>query len=234
VRVRVRFLSPMPPDASVTPRYGDHLSKEEVDELIAPSSTTVESLEAWLAYHDIDPVSSLSRTDAGEWVTVTVPIGKVEDMLDAKYSVYKHVDTGETIVRTTSYSLPGALHEHVSVIAPTTYFGTMRAMKSQIFKGPFNDQVPAPVATPPGVEAPTCAAAITPECLVMMYNATGYVPTAKDKNVLGVAGYLDQFANYADLQVCIRIFLFSSSLTSSRLCPHVDLPEGVPPGGCGI
>jgi len=224
----------MPSDASGTPRYGDHLSKEEVDELIAPSSTTVESLEAWLAYHDIDPISSLSRTDAGDWVTVTIPIGKVEDMLDAKYSVYNHVDTGQTIVRTTSYSLPGVLHEHVSVIAPTTYFGTMRAMKSQIFKGPFGDRVPAPNTASPEAEAPTCVSDITPACLFTLYNATGYVPTATDKNVLGVAGYLDQFANYADLQVCIRILLFLSPSTSLRLCPRVDLSEGVSSGGCRI
>ena len=106
------------PDASGTPRYGNHLSKEEVDELIAPSPTTVESLEAWLAHHDIDPTSSLSRTDAGDWVTIAVPIGKVEKMLDAKYRVYGHVDTGETIVRTISYSLPSVLHDHVSVVVP--------------------------------------------------------------------------------------------------------------------
>lgn len=198
----VHLSFPVPPDAFGMHRYGDHLSKEEVDELIAPSSTAVESLEAWLAYHDIDPLSSLSRTDAGDWVTVTIPIGKVEDMLDAKYRVYKHVDTGETIVRTTSYSLPGVLHEHVSVIAPTTYFGTMRAMKSQIFRGPFNDRIPAPKAPEAGAPA-SCAQEITPACLFSLYNAAGYVPAAADKNVLGVAGYLGQYANYADLQVRI-------------------------------
>ena len=123
-------------------------------------------------------------------------------MLDAKYRVYQHVNTGETIVRTTSYSLPSILHEHVSVIVPTTYFGTMRAMKSQIFKGPFNDRVPAPKSPEAGAPS-SCASEITPACLFSMYNATGYVPAAANKNVLGVAGYLDQFANYADLQVRI-------------------------------
>jgi tripeptidyl-peptidase-1 len=195
----------MLPDTSATPRYGNHLSKEDVDKLIAPSSTTVESLEAWLAYHDIDPVSSLSRTDAGDWVTVTIPIGRVEEMLDAKYGVYKHVDTGETIVRTVGYSLPSVLHEHVSVVAPTTYFGTMRAMKSHVlFQDPADYQVSTLKTGSPQAEIPdSCLKDITPACLFALYNATGYVPTATDKNVLGVAGYLEQFANYADLQVCI-------------------------------
>jgi len=184
-------------------RYGNHLSKEEVDELIAPSSTTVESLEAWLAYHDIDPISSLSRTDAGDWMTITVPIGKVEKMLDAKYRVYEHVDTGETIVRTMSYSLPSDLHDHVSVVAPTTYFGTMRAMKSHVhIQEPADNEVSTLLTLLAQAGVPDiCASEITPACLFALYNATGYKPTATDKNVLGVAGYLNEFANYADLQV---------------------------------
>ena len=191
------------PDASGTPRYGNHLSKEEVDELIAPSPTTVESLEAWLAHHDIDPTSSLSRTDAGDWMTITVPIGKVEKMLDAKYRVYEHVDTGETIVRTISYSLPSVLHDHVSVVAPTTYFGTMRAMRSHVhIQEPADNEVSTLLTQLAQAGVPDiCTSEITPACLSALYNATGYKPTATDKNVLGVAGYLDEFANYADLQV---------------------------------
>jgi len=220
-------------DISGTPRYGNHLSKEEVDELIAPSSTTVESLEAWLAYHDIDPISSLSRTDAGDWMTITVPIGKVEKMLDAKYRVYEHVDTGETIVRTMSYSLPRVLHDHVSVVVPTTYFGTTRAMKSHVhirepvddvlnehlfvvtptmpamksdvhIQEPVDDQVSLLLAKSTQTDVPDiCVSEITPACLLALYNATEYKPTAANENVLGVAGYLDQFANYADLQVSV-------------------------------
>ena len=190
-------------DVPGTSRYGNHLSKEEVDELIAPSSTTVEFLEAWLAYHDIDPVSSLSRTNAGDWITITIPIGKVETMLDTKYGVYKHVTTGETIVRTISYSLPAVLHEHVSVIAPTTYFGTVRAMKSHVLiHEPGDDLVSTSATAFFQVEVPSsCVRDITPACLLALYNATEYEPAAVDRNVLGVAGYLDQFANYADLQV---------------------------------
>ena len=189
-----------------TPRYGNHLSKVEVDELIAPNPTTIESLEAWLVYHDVDLASSVSRTDAGDWVTVTIPINKVEDMLDAKYGVYKHVNTGETIVRTISYSLPSILHEHVSVIAPTTYFGTMRAMKSHVLTQQLVDGQVSGLKIGPGAQAgvpDSCISDITPACLLGLYNAAGYVPTATGENVLGVVGYLDQFANYADLQVCI-------------------------------
>ena len=136
-------------------------------------------------------------------MTVTIPIGKVEAMLDAKYGVYKHLTTGETIVRTISYSLPSVLHEHVSVIAPTTYFGTVRAMKSHVLTHtPADDQISTSktLSTQAGVPD-SCVKDITPSCLLALYNAKGYTPSAVDKNVLGITGYLDEFANYADLQV---------------------------------
>jgi len=38
---------------------------------------------------------------------------------------------------------------------------------------------------------------------VDMYNATGHMPTATDKNAIGVAGCFTRYANYAELQVCI-------------------------------
>ena len=195
----------MLPDASGTCRYGKHLSKEEVDELIAPSSATVETLEAWLTYHGVDPGSSFSRTDAGDWVTLAIPIGKVEKMLNAKYSMYKHVVTGETIVRTMGYHLPSALHEHVSVISPTTYFGTTRAMKSHILARELADDQASSTQTG---ALDNCTAYLTPPCLLALYNATGYKPTATCENRLGVTGYLDQFANYADLQVCLRMSFY--------------------------
>ena len=119
--------------------------------------------------------------------------------------MYEHVDTGETIARTISYSLPSVLHDHVSVVVPTTYFGTMRAMKSHLhIQEPADDQVSLLLAKSAQTDVPDiCAREIMPACLFALYNATGYKPTAADENVLGVAGYLDQFANYADLQVGI-------------------------------
>ena len=125
-------------------------------------------------------------------------------MLNAKYNVYKHVNTGETIVRTTSYR-----------------------------KKPIGGQVPTLKTVSPGAGVPaSCVGVITPACLFALYNAAGYVPTATDKNVLGVAGYLDQFANYADMQVCIRMLFRSSHLTFAHLCSRVDVPRDV--RGCRI
>lgn len=44
--------------------------------------------------------------------------------------------------------------------------------------------------------------------------AVGYVPTATDVNVLGVAGYLDQYANRADLQTFLKSYASNATGTS--------------------
>lgn len=62
-------------------RYGQHLSKEEVDELIAPHPESVNQVNEWLASHGISE-ASLSRTASGDWVKVKVPVSLAEKMLD--------------------------------------------------------------------------------------------------------------------------------------------------------
>ena len=131
-------------------------------------------------------------------------------MMNATYDIYKHETTSEFIVRTMSYSLPSALQGHVGVVTPTTYFSTMRSMRSTSFLQPHitpldNDIEVAPKLTGPASLATvpsSCATTITPACLRALYNTTSYVPQATNVNQLGVAGYLDEFANDADLQVC--------------------------------
>jgi len=43
-----------------------------------------------------------------------------------------------------------------------------------------------------------CIDDITPACLLGLYNPVWYKPAATGRNVLGVAGHLGEFANYAD------------------------------------
>jgi tripeptidyl-peptidase I len=41
-------------------------------------------------------------------------------LLDTKYNVYTHEETGEQVVRTMGYSLPSVLEGHIETVAPTT------------------------------------------------------------------------------------------------------------------
>ncbi|KAH8994273.1 subtilisin-like protein [Lactarius akahatsu] len=105
------------------PRYRSHLSKEQVADLVAPHADTLELINSWLEHLGVPP-SSVSRT-LGSWLTLTgVPVSKANDILGASYRLYNHVETNHTVLRTISYSIPEALHEHIHTIVPTTYFGS--------------------------------------------------------------------------------------------------------------
>lgn len=47
---------------------------------------------------------------------------------------------------------------------------------------------------------PSCNTTITITCLKQLYNAVGYKVKAAKKNSIAITSYLEQFANFADLQ----------------------------------
>jgi tripeptidyl-peptidase-1 len=187
------------------PRYGAHLSKEETDALTAPHAETLDIVNEWLASYGLEE-ESLIRSSANDWVTIRVPVGLAEEMLDTTYHVYKHVKTGESIVRTTSYSLPEILHEHVDLIQPTTMFARFKAFKSTLHWG--NQVQPSVLSTSSGtITGPagnqvnaSCNSTITVSCLRELYNAVSYNTSATNGNQLGITAYLGQYANNMDLQ----------------------------------
>ncbi|KAG0702391.1 peptidase S8/S53 domain-containing protein [Suillus ampliporus] len=187
------------------PRYGAHLSKQETEALMTPHPETLDVVSEWLASHGLVE-EDLIRSSAKDWVTIRVPVGLAEEMLDTTYHVYKHAETGEGIVRTTSYSLPDILHEHVDLIQPTTMFARFKAFKSTLH---WTDQVqPAVLSTsggtitgPAGNEVDaSCVDTVTISCLKQLYNAVDYNTSATNCNKLGITGYLEEYANKMDLQ----------------------------------
>ena len=194
-----------------------HLSKEEVAELVAPHPDTLELVDSWLEHHDI-PSSSVSQTHGGNWLTILgVPVSKANDLLGASYKLYQHAESNDTVLRTIGYSVPAALHKVVQTVAPTTYFGSPRAMRRTSHLQPNAITLPdgdqelreAAANAKHGINASvpaSCASTITPTCLRALYNTAAYVPAATAKNTLGIAGYLYEFANHADLTTFMNRF----------------------------
>ncbi|KAH6914776.1 tripeptidyl peptidase A [Coprinopsis sp. MPI-PUGE-AT-0042] len=184
-------------------RYGKHLSKEEVEELVAPHASSLDAVNSWLKEHGFQE-TDYERSAAKDWITINMPIGMAEKMLGAEYHVWKHEESGDSIVRTTSYSLPSDLHDHIELIQPTTIFSRWSPMKSSIH-WPSVDENPPPLAEASfrGSSAaidPSCNATVTVSCLAQLYKTVGYVPKVPEKNSIGITGYLEQFANEQDLQ----------------------------------
>ena len=170
-------------------------------------------MEDWLSHYDLlhNPGCQLTRSSPGDWISLSIPVGQLERMLGTKYHVYKHSTTETTLIRTTSYSLPSILHDHVTVVTPSTYFSLPRPLHKTSFVQRVEEVLAQDVdgttniATkntnrPHTAVSASCDNQITPACLYALYNIS-YTPVSTKNNSLGVVGYLDQFANHADLQV---------------------------------
>ena len=62
-------------------RYGQHLSKSEVEALVAPHPESLNSVNEWLSSFGVDE-DSLVRSPARDWVTLKVSVSLAEKMLD--------------------------------------------------------------------------------------------------------------------------------------------------------
>lgn len=125
-----------------------------------------------------------------------------------EYHIWEH-SSGDTLVRTISYSLPEHLHGHIELIQPTTLFSRFRPLKAT-FHFDNEDQASTASASAAAIKVPSasggqvdasCNTTITITCLKELYNAVGFTPLANSGNQVACTGYLDEFANLADLQL---------------------------------
>ncbi|KAH8991273.1 subtilisin-like protein [Lactarius akahatsu] len=189
------------------PRYGMHLSKEQVADIVAPRPDTVQLVRSWLEHHRVTS-SSISVTHGGSFLTVTaVSVSQANDLLGASYQLYTHTKTNETIVRTLGYSLPVVLHGHVQTVAPTTFFSSLLTQEQtprkrsgvaavRSGKSPLGNSVTMPLSRR--------ITHVTPAFLRWLYSTFAYVPRAMDRNVVGVTGYKNEYPSPVDLTSYMR------------------------------
>ncbi|EIW75873.1 tripeptidyl peptidase A [Coniophora puteana RWD-64-598 SS2] len=186
------------------PKYGAHLSKEEVHALLAPASDTLDIVHEWLESHGLGK-ESVTKSAAGDWVTLRVPAKVAEEMFNTQFHIYRHDESGDSFVRTTSYSLPSVLHPHIDLVQPTTMYTRIKPLRSTLHYSTeleLTMDTASDTLTGPSGNAvdPSCNNQITLSCLKQLYNAEGYTPSNTSGNALGITAYLEQYANYADLQ----------------------------------
>jgi tripeptidyl-peptidase I len=121
--------------------------------------------------------------------------------------LWKHTKDGEVLVRTTEYSLPAYLNEHIELIQPTTTFNRAKRQRATLRFSPV-PETSTSLSPDANITVPSygvtvnasCVTTMTVSCIKQLYNAVHYVPHAMNKNGIAVTGYLEQFANFDDLQ----------------------------------
>ncbi|KAI0689958.1 family S53 protease [Cytidiella melzeri] len=174
--------------------YGQHLTKEEVEDLVRPTQETLDVVNAWLSENKI---TAKSASPAGDWLSFTATVSQLNEMLDTEFATFKHEDSGALSIRTMAYSIPTDLVGHVELVHPTITF-TAPSSRLPVMSIPMTPRAAATNLSTEAVPA-SCATTITPSCLQALYGipTTAATHTA---NKLGVAGFINQFANQADLK----------------------------------
>lgn len=62
-------------------RYGSHLSKETVEDLVKPSEESMDAVGRWLEEYNIQE-KDCKKSESGDWVRVRVPVALAEKMLN--------------------------------------------------------------------------------------------------------------------------------------------------------
>ena len=145
---------------------------------------------------------------------LSLPVGKLEELLQTEYSVYVHED-GTRLIRTPEWSLPKNLHDHIEVIQPTNSFLRMMPQSDLAATGISPDDVDVDVTTVPepallprdaDIGKVCNLTYVTPLCLRKLYGTFGYQPQVPGKNRVGLTNYLGETNNRSDVSIFLEKF----------------------------
>ncbi|KAK7001748.1 family S53 protease [Favolaschia claudopus] len=181
--------------------YGNHLSKDEVNAFLAPTAEAAAAVQAWLDSHGLSATKSSS---AGDWLSLSVPVSKANQMFAAQYETFEHNASGKTVARTLSYSLPAEVADHIAAVHPATTFNNPAGSLKPVLSIPKAPSSPAANLSSDATPS-SCATSITPACLQSLYGIPT-TPATESSNSIVVSGFIEQFANKADLTSFLKKF----------------------------
>jgi tripeptidyl-peptidase-1 len=174
------------------PRYGQYLSKEEINELVKPSDESLDLIQDWLQKNGVQR-DQLQYSTARDWIDVSLPVRTVESLLRTEYQVFEH-DDGTRLVRSLDWSLPQSLHDHIDTIQPTTSFFRTSPQKKTIVGFDWDVEVPDDYQEPADEQLRSVCnvTSVTPQCFQHLYKTSGYEVQAADENSIGFNNFLGE------------------------------------------
>jgi tripeptidyl-peptidase-1 len=186
-------------------RYGDHHSQQTLLSFTSPIDGALSAVVDWLES------SQLPYDVSNDVIKVKLTVSQAESLLKTKYSTFTN-EEGKSVVRTLQYSVPSEVKKYLAMVQPTTMFG-LRAMRHT--HGPpvryFETDTTAEkmrIASPSIAFANCNNQTITVACLAELYGFAGY--KSGGRSAIGIAGFLEQFAQYADLATFLQKYVPSA------------------------
>lgn len=177
------------------PRYGQYMKRDDLKKVLQPPEHVSSSIVSWLKQEGVD---GRSIVDDGDWVHFVVPVSKAESLLETRFYQFQDAnDPSVSKIRTLRYSVPEDIAPYVHTIQPTTAFGSTRPQLNTIFESHLEVQVG---------DKKDCNQTMTPACLRDLYNIGDFLATPDPRNVIGVSGFLDQYARFNDFKKFLELY----------------------------
>jgi tripeptidyl-peptidase-1 len=137
-------------------------------------------------------------------------------------------ESGDIVVRTLQYRLPGILKGHVNIVQPTTFFG-LQQMRSTISDHRAFDESTLDTEAV-GAVTGCSGSTVTPKCLSNLYSFAS--ATAYTNGLMGIAGFLEQWPFTSDLSTFLMSYAteensgqsFTCTLVNGGTCPQSGTP----------
>ena len=170
-----------------SPRYGQHLSNEEVNRIVAPRAADLATVRGFLAKHSTNVQSASPNSD---FITVALPVEEAERMLSASYSAFTHPKTGAIVHRTTAYSLPADVAAVIDFVAPTVHLPGVRSLNQTALSLRANTMV----------EADDASTSNVPKNLRELYSIPTGTSGKAGSNKMAVTAFLQQYYSESALK----------------------------------
>lgn len=207
-------------------RYGQHLTKAQVNSLIAPDAHLNDLVEDWLRDHGIE---GFVYNESKDWITVALPVVVINRLLKTEYQVYRHLQDNEIVIRASSWSLPAHLLDIVEIVQPTNLFPrpkhrlhtrgqtdrdhgftdeTYQNLVAEDLRKKPHIQVPEAQNLPahPSASQACNRFAVSPLCLRSLYGTLDYVAQSIAKNQMALANFLGVVSNRSDVHGFLQRF----------------------------
>lgn len=163
-------------------------SRLQTDDILAmrlPDIKDVENVMKWLGSNDI-----VTAAVDHDWIHVSTTVEKANKLLDMHLRRYSFDDKAP-ILRTTEYNIPDELAGIIDFVHPIANFMTPEHEVAKATLLP-RDQVLNQRDDP-------CFPSTRQDCLSKLYGINYVTPDNQSPIRFGITGFLEQWANYADL-----------------------------------
>mmetsp|Transcript_18496 Transcript_18496/g.50951 ORF Transcript_18496/g.50951 Transcript_18496/m.50951 type:complete len:573 (-) Transcript_18496:115-1833(-) len=172
-----------------SPRYGQYLSRCEVDALTAPRTEDVELIMRWLQEAGVER-SAIRTTGNSDFIALTGTASQVGALMQGRYFEYRHASGASALRMQADPVLPKAIADVVDFVSPTT--------QRLPVKAPLRSPSMMRSRDPNGFTN-------TPASLRRLYSL-GNVEASTGKGKQAVTGFLEEHRTNSDLQEFFALY----------------------------